>query len=89
MVRRESLAVTSIEMMRDDTLLSSATGFLYRYGQDLALVTNWHVFSGVNPITQDVRGTPNRVKFHINVFDQLGRADGKFHASALTETDES
>jgi hypothetical protein len=79
MVRPESLAVTSIEMMRDDKPLWPATGFLYRYGQDLALVTSWHVFSGVNPITQEVRGSPNRVKFHINVFDKSGGV-GKFFA---------
>jgi hypothetical protein len=80
MVRPESLAVTSIEMLRDDTLLWPATGFLYRYGQDLALVTSWHVFSGVNPNTREVRGTPNRVKFHINVFDQPEGRGGKFFA---------
>ena len=80
MVRPQSLAVTCIEMLRDDTVLWPATGLLYRYGQDLALVTSWHVFSGVNPLTREVRGTPNRVKFHINVFDQPGRAGGNFHA---------
>jgi hypothetical protein len=35
-------------------------------------VTSWHVFSGVNPNTREVKGTPNRVRCHINVVDQLG-----------------
>jgi hypothetical protein len=80
MARRESLALTRIEMFRDEHYLWAATGFLYRFGQYLALVTSWHIFSGVNPITSDVRGVPNRVKFHINVFDQPGRDGGKFYA---------
>jgi hypothetical protein len=71
-VRPESLAVTRIELFFHDVSLWPATGFFYKYGQSIALVSNWHVFSGVNPLTgiqRDARYCPNRVKFNINLFD--------------------
>lgn len=73
LVRLESLAVTKLDLFFCDVLLGSATGFMYQYGQNIALVSNWHVFSGVNPLTgnpRDERGfCPNRVEFNINLFD--------------------
>jgi hypothetical protein len=51
----------------------AATGFIYKYGQSVALVSNWHVFSGVNPLTgslRDCRGfCPNRVMFSLSLSD--------------------
>ena len=45
-VRLESLAVTRLTLFFHDIELGPATGFLYRYGQDVALVSCWHCFSG-------------------------------------------
>jgi hypothetical protein len=75
MVRHQSLAVTKLDLFFHDVFLSSATGFLYQFGQSIALVSNWHVFSGVNPLNgsnlDKTRGYfPNRVEFHINLFDR-------------------
>jgi hypothetical protein len=54
-----------------DVLIGNATGFIYSFGQDLALVSNWHVFSGIHPEHGIVRHhtgyTPNRVEFHISI----------------------
>ena len=73
LVRLESLAVTKLNLYFYDEVLGPATGFIYQYGQNIALVSNWHVFSGVNPLTgnpRDQRGfCPNRVEFNINLFD--------------------
>src|SRR5436305_15057901 len=71
--RRETLAVTKITPMRDEYKFAPATGFFYRFGKDIALVTNWHVLSGTNPMTGENRGIPNRIQFNINVVFQDGR----------------
>src|SRR5262249_37331760 len=74
-LRLESLAVTQLSLFRDDEPLGShpATGFLYRYGQSVALVSNWHVFTGVNPVSGNplpgLCSPPNRVDFCINFCD--------------------
>lgn len=71
MVRTETLAVTKLELFFNEISVGPATGFIYRYGQHIALVSNWHVFSGVHPVTgkvRDPRGCiPNRVVFNINL----------------------
>ena len=68
-----SCAVTRITRYFHNIELGHATGFLYSYGQTLALVSNWHVFSGRHPETGEaLHGTgctPNRVEFHISVAD--------------------
>lgn len=76
--RRETLAVTRLTPMRDDVVLGCATGFLYRYGQDIALVTNWHVLSGTNPVTRINSGIPNHLQFNINIT----YPDGRLHIRA-------
>jgi hypothetical protein len=72
-VRPESLALTRLDLFFHDVSLGSATGFIYKYGQSIALVSNWHVFSGVNPLTgkpRDTRGyCPNRVTFALTLHD--------------------
>jgi hypothetical protein len=74
-VRPESLAVTKLDLFFHNLALGSATGFIYKYGQDIALVSNWHVFSGVNPLTGNTRDKnglyPNQVNFNINLFDPI------------------
>jgi hypothetical protein len=76
MIRPQSLAVTRIELLRDEKVLWPATGFIYRYGQTIALVSNWHVFSGINPLTKEVKGAPNAVSFHITIRDTGDAANG-------------
>jgi hypothetical protein len=66
-----SCGVTRMEMFFHDISLGCATGFLFSFGQSLALVSNWHVFSGRHPetgiTTHSTSCTPNRVEFHISV----------------------
>jgi hypothetical protein len=72
-VRQQSLAVTKLELFFHDIPLGPATGFFCKYGQSIALVSNWHVLSGVNPLTRNLRNTdglfPDRVKFTLKLFD--------------------
>jgi hypothetical protein len=56
-LRLQSLAVSKLELFFHDIPLGPATGFIYKYGQSIALVSNWHVFSGVNPLTGNIRNT--------------------------------
>ena len=55
------------------SVLVPPLGSLYSFGQSLALVSNWHVFSGRHPDTRKPLHhtdlTPNRVEFHISVAD--------------------
>jgi hypothetical protein len=70
-VNKLSFCTSKLDLFFHDVLLGSATGFIYKYGQSIALVSNWHVFSGINPITHNVRHStgyrPNRVEFNINI----------------------
>ncbi|MBV8488768.1 MAG: hypothetical protein JO161_10860 [Planctomycetaceae bacterium] len=72
-LRPESLAVTKLDLFFHDVPLAPATGFVYKYGQSIALVSNWHVFSGRHPLTGspgDPRGyCPNRVEFSLSLSD--------------------
>jgi hypothetical protein len=60
-----------METFFHDIRVGCATGFLYSFGESLALVSNWHVFSGRHPetgiATHHTGCTPNRVEFHISV----------------------
>lgn len=73
-----SCGVTRMKMFFHNVSLGCATGFLYSMGQELALVSNWHVFSGRHPetgiATHSTGCTPNRVEFHISVarFEEKG-----------------
>jgi hypothetical protein len=72
-LRFESMAVTKIDLFFHTEYLTSATGFFYRFGQTIALVTNWHVLSGVHPIflgTRDPAGRyPTKALFNFTHFD--------------------
>jgi len=54
-----------LTLCRDNTELAIGTGFRYRHGKDLYLVTNWHCFAGRDPNTElplfQQGTTPNRV----------------------------
>jgi len=64
-----SYTTTKIVCYYNEVHLGDATGFIFKAAQRYALVTNWHVVSGRNPITGQAldRTTgcvPNRIKFH-------------------------
>lgn len=67
MIRFESMATVPLTLYFHDIQLSKATGFLYRFGTEVVLATNWHVFSGLHPETgahlNSSGFTPNRVEF--------------------------
>jgi hypothetical protein len=93
-VRLQSLAVTKLELFFHDIPLGPATGFFYKYGQGIALVSNWHVFSGVNPLTGNLRNpdrlSPNRVKFTLKLFDpNTGIVSARGEQVLLVENEQS
>jgi hypothetical protein len=72
-VRPASLCVTQIAPFFHDIALPKATGFFFRYGQSIGLVTNWHVLSGRHPTTlipfdKDHR-CPSRLECHVTRYD--------------------
>ncbi len=50
-----SYVTTQVQVFRNDIHLSSASGFVMKYGQTYALITNWHVVSGINPLARNPR----------------------------------
>jgi hypothetical protein len=72
---------TKIDVYRNDIALSTATGFIMRYGQSYVLVTNWHVLSGFNPANgkclSDTGAIPNRIEFHVSVSRRYVTAEKK------------
>lgn len=66
-----SYTTTKIDLFYDATYLGSGTGFVMSYGQEYALVTNWHVISGINPTDgkclHRLGGVPNRIEFHVTI----------------------
>lgn len=66
-----SYTTTRIQIFRNDINLGSATGFVIKYGQMYALVTNWHVLSGYNPANNTclskTGALPNRIECHVAV----------------------
>lgn len=51
MVDRLSLTSILIEAFFNETKLGSATGFIIEKSRKYYLVTNWHVVTGINPLT--------------------------------------
>jgi Trypsin-like peptidase domain len=46
-----SLACVQLEMRRDDLVLATGTGFLWKQNDRHAIVTCWHCLTGTNPET--------------------------------------
>jgi hypothetical protein len=72
-VRRASVCVTQIASFFYEVPLSKATGFFFRYGQSIGLITNWHVLAGRHPATRipfdpDHR-CPSRIECHVTLHD--------------------
>jgi len=70
-----SYTTTKIRILRNDIELGTATGFVMKFGQKFALVTNWHVLSGYNPASgrclSDTGALPNRIECHVAVSREL------------------
>lgn len=70
--RFESLTTTAISVFSHGKKIGRASGFVYRFGQHVSLVSNWHVFSGRdanNPrkILNRDGHIPDHVEFHVAV----------------------
>ena len=86
-----SYTTTRIGVFRNDILLSTASGFVMKFGQDFALVTNWHVLSGYNPASQKCLSAsgalPNRIEFHASVsrkWDEKGKPAEEIYFKPLS-----
>ena len=68
----------------EDTLLSSATGFVVQTGEDRYVVTNWHVVTGRDPSTgsplSPTGGLPNRLAVWHHLKSRLGNWVRRFVA---------
>ncbi len=66
-----------LEMVSNGQKISTATGFFYTRNERPYLVSNWHVFSGRNPIDGQAMdknaAIPDQVVFPIHLKDRLGR----------------
>ncbi|WP_313057742.1 trypsin-like peptidase domain-containing protein [Agrobacterium cavarae] len=69
-----SYATTRIGIFCNDIEISRASGFTAKFGPDFYLVTNWHVASGRNPITNklssQLAAIPDKIKFHVTVITE-------------------
>jgi hypothetical protein len=76
-----SYTTTKIDIFRNAIALSTATGFVMRYGQKYVLVTNWHVLSGFNPTNDkclsDTGAIPNRIECHVTVSQKFTTDGGQ------------
>lgn len=76
-----SYTTTKITVLHDDTELSTATGFVTRVGQKFALVTNWRVLSGLNPIDgtclSKMGAVPNRIECHVTLSRAINEGRGE------------
>lgn len=61
-----SFAAVFIRLLYDSTCLATGSAFLWRHSGKLYLVSNWHNFTGRDPITRKPAsahaGTPNKVE---------------------------
>ena len=65
---RMSISAVKLEMLFNEMLISTGTGFFWHHHDDCYLVTNWHNLSGIDAITKknlDVKNAcrPNKIRF--------------------------
>ena len=70
-----SLTTAKLDLLRETTSGGSATGFFYAYGDLLYLITNWHVVTGANPVTQRALDEktgflPDRLTVHVKIVEK-------------------
>lgn len=70
------MSTVPLELLFNDNVLSSATAFCWKAGDDILLMTNWHNVTGRNPETNQLLspagGIPNRTRVWWNVEGKLG-----------------
>lgn len=67
-----SYTTTKISCFFNEVQVAVGTGYMHRFAKSVALVTNWHLLTGRNPIDDSVldrvnAAIPNRIKFHVAV----------------------
>jgi hypothetical protein len=71
-----SVATVPIEMFFRETLLSMATGFVWKDRGQFLLITNWHNVSGIDPFSRThisrTAAEPDRIRVWWNRKGQLG-----------------
>jgi len=80
--RIESVQSLYIEAFKDNTPLTSATGFIFKSSSKYYLITNWHVVTNINLVTKNwldssMRVSPNRIGIMQNA-KQLGKYNLRF-----------
>ena len=70
-----SYATTKIQVYFNQTILSTASGFVLKFAQKYYLVTNLHVVTGRSPITgiclSRRGGIPNRIECHVSLITPI------------------
>ena len=85
-----SLATTKLEMLCNGKELSHGSGFYYRKGDRLFLVSNWHVFSGCHPETRKSlhsrKWVPDAQKMYLQVLNPEGVLQGVGYTDNLRDS---
>jgi hypothetical protein len=83
-----SYTTTNIRVFRESYELSTATGFVIKFGQIYGLVTNWHVVSGINPATgkclSSTGALPTRIECHVTLSRKLSDRGEELYFKPLT-----
>jgi len=87
-----SLASYYVEAKYNDDLLGNATCFFYKQETKFYLVTNWHVVTGKDPITNQILSpsgkTPNLLSVRIFINDKNNLIGWKFYNVQLYDPEE-
>lgn len=80
-----SLSTTRLDMLCNGKLLGPGSGFYYRKGSRLFLVSNWHVFCGRHPKTRQPLDSHCWVPDEQTIYLQALNSEGKVEAVAYTD----
>jgi hypothetical protein len=78
-MQKFSLSTAKLGLLRDGNARRSASSFFYSGGQQLFLITNWHVLTGVHPQTlkaldKTTGFIPDAIRIHWKQYVQVGEA---------------
>ena len=86
-----SLATTRLDMLCNGKELGPGSGFYYRKGSRLFLVSNWHVFCGRHPETRQPLHSdcwvPDEQKIYLQVLNAQGVIDAVSYTDKLRNSD--
>lgn len=74
-----SICSVFINSLYNENSLGVATGFFYKEGEDIFLVSNWHVFSGRNPSTGQAKNANGAVPNRMSITYHNKRDPSKIH----------